>query len=82
MRSIRGKQIGMIFQEPMTSFSPLHTIGDQIMEAVLIHEKGATKKDARDRAIEMLSRVGIRKPAALDRLPIRTSTVVVCASAP
>jgi oligopeptide/dipeptide ABC transporter ATP-binding protein len=65
MRSIRGKQIGMIFQEPMTSFSPLHTIGDQIMEAVLIHEPETSKKQARERAIDMLTRVGIPRP---DRL--------------
>jgi oligopeptide/dipeptide ABC transporter ATP-binding protein len=65
MRSIRGKQIGMIFQEPMTSLSPLHTIGDQIMEAVLIHEKGVTKKEARDRTLDMLNRVGIPHPQRL-----------------
>lgn len=65
MRSIRGKQIGMIFQEPMTSLSPLHTIGDQIMEAVLIHDKGATKKYARDRTLDMLNRVGIPNPQRL-----------------
>ena len=65
MRSIRGKQIGMIFQEPMTSLSPLHTIGDQITEAVLIHEKGISKIEARDRAISMLNRVGIPHPQRL-----------------
>jgi ABC-type dipeptide/oligopeptide/nickel transport system ATPase component len=59
IRSIRGKQIGMIIKEPMTSLSPLHTIGDQIMEVVLIHEKDATKKDARDRTVDMHNRVGI-----------------------
>ncbi|MCX7706811.1 MAG: ABC transporter ATP-binding protein [Anaerolineae bacterium] len=65
MRSIRGKYIGMIFQEPMTSLSPLHTIGNQIMENILIHEKGVTKKEARERTIEMLSRVGIPRPQRL-----------------
>jgi peptide/nickel transport system ATP-binding protein len=65
MRAIRGQQIGMIFQEPMTSFSPLHTIGDQIMEAVLIHDKNATKKQARDQALDMLNRVGIPRPQRL-----------------
>ena len=64
MRSIRGKQIGMIFQEPMTSLSPLHTIGNQISESVLIHEH-VSKHEARERSIEMLARVGIPKP---DRL--------------
>ncbi len=65
MRSIRGQQIGMIFQEPMTSLSPLHTIGDQISENILIHEKGVTKKEARERTIEMLGRVGIPRPQRL-----------------
>ena len=65
MRSIRGKQIGMVFQEHMTSFSPLHTIGDQITEALLLHEQGVTKKQARDRAIDMLGRVGIPRPSRL-----------------
>ncbi len=60
-RKIRGKEIGMIFQEPMTSFSPVHTIGDQIMEAVLLHIPGVTKKEARERTIEILRRVGIPK---------------------
>jgi len=65
MRSIRGKHIGMIFQEPMTSFSPLHSIGEQIMEAILIHEPGVTKKQARQRTIEMLRRVGIPRAERL-----------------
>jgi oligopeptide/dipeptide ABC transporter ATP-binding protein len=65
MRNIRGKQIGMIFQEPMTSLSPLHTIGDQIMESVLIHEKGASKNDARTKTVDMLRRVGIPHPQTL-----------------
>ncbi len=60
-RAIRGKEIGMIFQEPMTSFSPVHTIGEQIMEAILLHLPGVTKKEARERTIELLRRVGIPK---------------------
>ena len=64
MRSIRGKQIGMIFQEPMTSLSPLHTIGNQIAESLLIHED-ITKREARERSIEMLGRVGIPHPDLL-----------------
>ena len=59
MRAIRGKEIAMVFQEPMTSFSPLHTIGNQIMEAILLHIPDVTKKEARERAIDMLRRVGI-----------------------
>ena len=62
LRRIRGKEISMIFQEPMTSFSPLYTIGNQIMEAILLHQD-VDKNGARTHAIEMLDRVGIPKPA-------------------
>jgi oligopeptide/dipeptide ABC transporter ATP-binding protein len=65
MRRVRGNRIGMIFQEPMTSLSPLHTIGNQIGENVLIHEKGVTEKQAKERTIEMLGRVGIPRPQRL-----------------
>jgi peptide/nickel transport system ATP-binding protein len=58
MRAIRGSEIALIFQEPMTSFSPVHTIGNQIIEAILLHRK-LSKRDARDRAIELLKLVGI-----------------------
>ncbi len=61
LRRIRGNQISMIFQEPMTSLNPLFTIGDQIMESVMLHQ-GANKKTARDKAIEMLQLVGIPSP--------------------
>ena len=74
LRGIRGKQIGMIFQEPMTSLSPLHTIGNQITEALLIHDRGVTKAEARERAIDMLGRVGIPEPSRLiDDYPHRLS---------
>lgn len=61
MRDIRGKEIGMIFQEPMTSLNPVHTIGQQIAEMVIRHEKLSHAK-ARARAIEMLDLVGIPEP--------------------
>jgi len=61
IRSIRGKEISMIFQEPMTSLSPIHTIGDQIIEAILLH-KTPDKKAARALAVDMLARVGIPNP--------------------
>jgi len=63
----------MIFQEPMTSLSLMHTIGDQIMENILLHEN-ITKKGARERVIEMLHLVGIPKPDRLvDEYPFRLS---------
>ena len=58
IRSIRGKDIAMIFQEPMSSFSPVHTIGDQISEAILLHQD-VTKAKAREMTIELLRLVGI-----------------------
>jgi len=58
IRSIRGNEIAMIFQEPMTSLSPVHTIGSQIAEAVMLHRK-ANKHDAYLRTVEMLKQVGI-----------------------
>ncbi|MAC78326.1 MAG: peptide ABC transporter ATP-binding protein [Rhodobacteraceae bacterium] len=61
MRKIRGSEIGMIFQEPMTSLNPVFTIGAQIGEAVRLHEK-VTRAQARDRAIQMLRLVGIPSP--------------------
>ena len=48
LRDIRGNSIGMIFQEPMTSFGPLHTIGNQIIESILIHKKSNTENDAKN----------------------------------
>ncbi|MBQ7487952.1 MAG: ABC transporter ATP-binding protein [Clostridia bacterium] len=61
MHQIRGKGIAMIFQEPMTSLNPVLTIGDQIMETILLHEK-VTKAEARKRALEMINLVGIPMP--------------------
>lgn len=58
---IRGNKIAMIFQEPMTSLNPVYTVGEQIMEAVQIHEK-LSRKAARERAIEMLQKVKISDP--------------------
>jgi len=58
MRRIRGKEISMIFQEPMASFSPVYTVGAQMMEAILLHED-VSKAEARRRVIEMLKKVKI-----------------------
>ncbi|MFC1465230.1 MAG: ABC transporter ATP-binding protein [Candidatus Brachytrichaceae bacterium NZ_4S206] len=65
MRSIRWKEIAMVFQEPMTSFSPLFTIGNQIIEAILLHMPHLSQREARERTIEMLNRVGIPQPRRL-----------------
>jgi peptide/nickel transport system ATP-binding protein len=65
MRQVRGNEISMIFQEPMTSLNPVFSIGDQISETARLHE-GLSRRDARDRAIEMLQAVGI--PAAQKRV--------------
>jgi peptide/nickel transport system ATP-binding protein len=73
IRTIRGKEIGMIFQEPMTSLSLMHTVGDQIIEAIRIHEQ-VSKQEARNRAIELLRLVGIPRPERLvDEYPFRLS---------
>jgi peptide/nickel transport system ATP-binding protein len=61
MRTVRGGDIGLVFQEPMTSFSPVHTIGDQITEAIMLHLP-VNKKQARKIGIEALRSVGIPKP--------------------
>ncbi len=69
MRSIRGNEIAMIFQEPMTSLNPVFTVGDQVMEAILIHEK-VSREEARARALELFQEVGIPDPARrLDSYP-------------
>ncbi len=61
MRCIRGGEIGLVFQEPMTSFSPVHTIGEQIIEAIMLHMP-VNRKEARKIGIEALRSVGIPKP--------------------
>jgi peptide/nickel transport system ATP-binding protein len=70
---IRGSEIAMVFQEPMTALSPVHTIGDQIMEMLLLHRK-VSKKEARDQVVEMLRHVGIPKAETrLDTYPFQLS---------
>ncbi len=61
MRRIRGNEIAMIFQEPMTSLNPVFTIGSQIVEAIRLHQK-KTARQARQAAVEMLGKVGIADP--------------------
>ena len=61
MRAIRGAEIALVFQEPMSSFSPVHTIGNQIVEAILLHQK-VSRREARERAVEVFRHVGIPLP--------------------
>lgn len=61
MRGIRGGDIALIFQEPMTSFSPVHTVGSQIVETIRLHQD-VGKREARERALDMLRQVGVSSP--------------------
>lgn len=62
MRELRGNNIAMIFQEPMTSLNPVFTCGEQIEETVLLHQKDLNKKQAKEKAVQMLRLVGIPSP--------------------
>jgi len=73
MRDIRGRRIGLIFQEPMTAFSVHYTVGNQIMEGISAHNK-LSKAEARNRAIELLREVGIPRPEMrIDAYPFQLS---------
>ncbi len=73
IRSIRGAEISLIFQEPMTSFSAFHTVGNQMIEAIRLHQP-LTRRQARAKAIEMLRLVGIPKPQRrIDEYPFQLS---------
>ena len=73
IRAIRGAEIAMIFQEPMSSLSVIHTIGNQIEEGIRLHQN-VNSREARERAIEMLTRVGIAQPEKnVDEYPFRLS---------
>jgi len=73
LHAIRGGEIAMIFQEPLTSLSPIHTIGDQIVEAIHLHNQ-VSHEEARQQAIQMLQRVGIPKPEErIDAYPFQLS---------
>lgn len=65
IRSVRGREIAMIFQEPMTSFGPMHTIGNQIEETILLHLPSHSAAEARARTVELLGQMGIARPDAI-----------------
>jgi peptide/nickel transport system ATP-binding protein len=66
---IRGNEISMIFQEPMTTLNPVFTIGDQLMECIALHNPDMKKKDVEARALETLEMVGIKRDGMLDLYP-------------
>ncbi|RAL27019.1 ABC transporter ATP-binding protein [Thermoflavimicrobium daqui] len=72
MRKIRGKDISMIFQEPMTSLNPLFTIGDQLVEAIRVHKK-CSKKEAQSLSLAILEKVGIKRVGILKQYPHQLS---------
>ncbi len=73
MRYIRGGEISMVFQEPMSSLSPVHTIGNQIMEVILLHQH-VSKEEARQKTLLVLNQVGMPQPSRIiDRYPHQLS---------
>ncbi len=73
MRNIRGGEISMVFQEPMSSLSPVYTVGNQLMETIILHQQ-VSKKEAREKAIDMLGLVGLPQPdRTIDRYPYQLS---------
>lgn len=73
MRKIRGNQVSVIFQDPLNSLSPVHTIGNQIMEVLMIH-KGLAKDEAREKTVQMLRLTGIPEPeASIRKYPFELS---------
>ncbi len=73
MRSFRGNELGMIFQEPMTSLNPVYTCGEQVMEALILHQK-ISKKEAREKTLELFTKVKLPRPdQIIDSYPHQVS---------
>ena len=81
LRHVRGARISVIFQDPLTSLHPLYRVGWQISEMIRAHDKSVSKKQAHERAVELLGRVGIPKPETAGRRLSRTSSPAACGSA-
>ena len=61
MRNVRGNEISMIFQEPMTSLNPVYTVGKQVREAILLHQN-ISKEEAKNKVIDIFRKIGIPEP--------------------
>jgi len=74
LRRVRGERVGMVFQDPMSSFNPVYRIGAQVVEAIRAHRPQASRADARERAVELLGSVGLPDPERqVDRYPFELS---------
>ncbi len=81
LRKVRGEQIGMVFQDPMTSLNPVYRVGSQIVEAIRAHDAATPRKEeARGRAIELLDSVGIPDAEPGGSTTTRTNSPAACGS--